>query len=316
MHKELATPTPFPLPRRSAIILAGVVVGLLALGSVADYAISEQLYSPGNTFGTVLAAYGETPALLALVAAGTLALIARPPVHMVLRWLLVLGGAALIVVGTTVTITRPEEFWDISLLLRAPIGIALGAGTIWATIHLARGATWQAACMVAALFVIVVGVEMVLIQGVKTVWERPRMRMLTDTGADFSPWWSPGFPEKEALIATGVDAKEFTSFPSGHTGNAAAAMVFTAVALLREDLRRWAPVALWAGAAWAGVVGLSRITLGAHFLTDTTAAFAVTFAALVVVSLLAVKVLRSGVLTRLESGAGTTTGPRHGRSAH
>src|SRR5690625_447429 len=111
MTRERAPQTASTIPRRSALIFGGVLLILFIAGSVADYSLANALYTPDNAFGTVLAAYGEAPALLALVAAGTLAVTARPPVHMVLRWLLIIGRAGLIIVGTPALIIRPGDYW-------------------------------------------------------------------------------------------------------------------------------------------------------------------------------------------------------------
>lgn len=306
-----------PIPRASVAIFAALIAAMFVVGSVADFSISQSLYAPENAFGVVLAAYGEAPALLALVAAGSLAMTARPPVHIALRWLLLLGGAGLIIVGTLALVIRPEEYWALPVPVRMLVALALAAGVIWATRAVSAGATWQAMCVVAAALFAVVAAEMVLVQGVKILWERPRMRMLTETGADFTPWWSPGYESKETLISQGVEASEFKSFPSGHTANAATAMMLTGFALLRADLRRYAPALFWIGALWALAVAGSRITMGAHFLTDTATGLLVSYACVLIVLTLASAALNRRVLDGLERPPRAPDAvPRHGRSDH
>ena len=317
MTRERAPQTASTIPRRSALIFGGVLLILFIAGSVADYSLANALYTPDNAFGTVLAAYGEAPALLALVAAGTLAVTARPPVHMVLRWLLIIGGAGLIIVGTLALIIRPEEYWALPAIVRTLIALALSAAAIWATARFSAGATWQAMCTLAAALFAVVALEMVLVQGVKIFWERPRMRMLAETGAEFSPWWSPGYEDRDALTAQGVESSEFKSFPSGHSANAATLMMLTGFALLREDFRRYTTRLFWIGAAWAFLVALSRLSIGAHFLTDTAAGLTFTFVVVLFVSVLAVKVLDAELLDRLpRGGPRPAPAPRHGRATH
>lgn len=304
------------IPWRSAGMLTGLILVFVVAGSLRDLEISQSLYTSENMFGVVLAGYGEAPALLALVAAGTLAITARPPVHMVLRWALIVGGAALIVVGAVALIVRPEEYWPLPVAVRGIISLALSSATIWATIRVSRESAWQAMCALAAALFAVVAIEMVLVQGVKILWERPRMRMLEETGASFAPWWSPGYPEKTELLARGVESSEFKSFPSGHAANAGVTMMLIGFALLREDLRRHTATLFWIGAGWALLVSFSRITVGAHFLTDTAAGLLLSLAAVIVVALAARWLLASGLLDRL-AGPEPDPGPaaRHGRPA-
>jgi len=317
MNRERAPENASTIPRRSALVFGGLLLILFIAGSAADYSLANALFTPENALGTVLAAYGEAPALLALVAAGTLAVTARPPVHLVLRWLLIIGGAALIIAGTLALIIRPEEYWALPTIVRTLIALALSAAAIWATARVSAGATWQAMCTLAAALFAVVAVEMVLVQGVKILWERPRMRMLAETGAEFSPWWSPGYEDRDALAAQGAEASEFKSFPSGHSANAATLMMLTGFALVRQDVRRHAARLFWVGAAWALLVALSRLTVGAHFLTDTAAGLAVTFVVVIIISALAVKVLDARLLDRLpRGGPRPAPAPRHGRATH
>ncbi|MFT4220479.1 MAG: phosphatase PAP2 family protein [Microbacterium sp.] len=61
-----------------------------------------------------------------------------------------------------------------------------------------------------------------------------------------------------------IVVSDFGSFPSGHTANAATMAVVLAVLFPRV----WVAVA---GAAWMALMAMSRMLLGAHWLTDTVA---------------------------------------------
>jgi undecaprenyl-diphosphatase len=69
-----------------------------------------------------------------------------------------------------------------------------------------------------------------------------------------------------------------TSFPSGHTTAAAASYAAFALVLSRGRTRRTQSVVVGAAAAMAGAVGLSRILLGVHWLTDVVAGLALGWA--------------------------------------
>lgn len=302
-----------PIPRSGVVVVITVIIAFLLVGSIADYAVSAWAYTPNTSFGTLFAAYGEAPSLMGLVAAGTLAFRAQPPVHRVLVGMLTVGGGALITVGTVALVFRPEENWDSPTPVRTLIAMGLAAATIYITTRASRAASWQAMCVVAGALFAVVAVEMVTVQGLKMLWERPRMRMITDTGAPFAPWWSPGYADKQSLLDQGVDPSEFASFPSGHTANAAVALALSAFGLLSNRAAVWAKYLWWVGAGWLVVVGVSRVVAGAHFLTDIAVGMAIGLGVVWVVLALAVRVLDSGILDRLVTTPAAGSHPvRHG----
>lgn len=279
--------------------LALLGIALLVVGAFGDFQISERLYTPENMLGTVLAAYGEAPALLALVAAGTLAWIAEPPVHAIIRWLLLFVGALLILTGSVALVVRALDNWPLPLAVHIIIGIGLSALTIFLVTRAGKNAPWQIILVLGTALVVVVAAELVVVQALKDLWERPRMRMLVETKADFSPWWSPGYSEKDALIAQGVPDSEFASFPSSHTAHAMVAIMLAGFAMLREEIARYRWLLFWIGVVWALFVGLSRITIGAHFLADIGASILITIACIALVTVLAGTILRAGSLDRL-----------------
>ena len=100
------------------------------------------------------------------------------------------------------------------------------------------------------------------------------MRLLVETGNEsyFMPWWKLGISLKSKLVADGVSSDEFRSFPSGHTGCAACAMLTILLPTLGKRLRGKERLCLCIGLAWTLIVAVSRLMMGAHFLTDVTAA--------------------------------------------
>jgi len=65
------------LSRKGLLIALGVAALLMIVGSFMDYPISMALYNESNPFGIFLAAYGEYPAMLGLLAAGVLLIAGR-----------------------------------------------------------------------------------------------------------------------------------------------------------------------------------------------------------------------------------------------
>ena len=89
-------------------------------------------------------------------------------------------------------------------------------------------------------------------------------------------WWQTGSALKDTLVAAGVAAEEFKSFPSGHTGNAAVLLLLGLLPQLDSRLEKKKPLLLGIGFGWTALVAFSRIIMGAHYLTDTTIGFTIT----------------------------------------
>lgn len=65
------------------------------------------------------------------------------------------------------------------------------------------------------------------------------MRLVAaDPRACFMPWWQPGQTLRNELVAAGVAAEEFKSFPSGHTANASALMLLSLLPCIRPALAK------------------------------------------------------------------------------
>lgn len=273
------------VPKTNVVVLSGILISLFVAGSLWDLSISQALYSPGNRLGTFLAAYGEIPAFLAWASSGTLFFMGRNvwtvPVLRILQGFVGVVSVGVAFVGGTVI---PLDYGDLSLFWTAPVALVLVGGVVATTWNLGREVDDAFVTRVAVVLFLVPFLEMIIVGVVKIFWERPRMRMLTETeGAAFMSWWQPGYPQREMLLEQGVLGEEFKSFPSGHTSNAATLMLLTAWAALSAKLRGRVSWLFWLGAAWAFLVAFSRITMGAHFLTDTVAGFSVTFLVLLAV---------------------------------
>ena len=110
-------------------------------------------------------------------------------------------------------------------------------------------------------------VSMLAINLIKMGWGRMRFRAMEGTSDGFTPWYLPqGFNSNE----------EFKSFPSGHVGNAALILFIT---LLPSFIPAWEnhkAKLKFVAFSWVTLVALSRIVMGAHFLSDVTIGFVVT----------------------------------------
>ena len=266
--------------KRDAVALALLLAACLCLGSVFDYQISCALLDPANLYGRAIEAMGELPFELCASAAGVM-LVRSADRSRAAGWIQAVLG---------VLIAAAVVAYEVHGALRVEGRLALVAGLVSLTLIVVgniaifsatRGASpaelrrW--AVMVLAVWVVQ---AIVLNLVVKPLWSRPRMRVIAVTpGLEFQPWWQIGHPGKASFIAAGVIKDGFRSFASGHTAHAAIGLMLAglpAAGLRRRPSRR--RVVFWAAVAVTSCVALGRIVAGAHFLSDVTCGFVLTFA--------------------------------------
>lgn len=258
---------------------------LLVVGSFFDAPISRALYNESSLFGSFFAAYGEYPAMLGFVAAGALLVIGHNRKRKVIGILQILSGAVLAVYGGLMACMLPTLYltWPVPVI--AFVGVICSAGTAAGLVWLCKNAPREEIIRVAAVIFFTILAELVLINLIKIPWGRPRMRLIArDPRATFMPWWQPGGELKNLLVAAGVAAEEFKSFPSGHAGNAVMLMLLGLLPRLNGRLAGKRCLLVGIGFIWACVVAFSRIIMGAHYLTDTVVGFAVGLACLLLVN--------------------------------
>ena len=279
------------LPERKILIATGIFLFLLMLiGSVWDFPISQMLYSPENPIGKFLAAFGEYPMGLALAAAGAMLLYARNREKKFIGILQIVLGALLILSAISTLAQVPAIQASISIVITTLLSVVLVGLTVWGTLCLCKGADRRTVMRVAIVFVLFVFAEMIIVNVIKIPWGRARMRLVAvDSRAYFMPWWQPGKELKDALVAAGVKAEEFKSFPSGHTANASSLMLLCLLPTICSKLESKRTLLFLIGVGWACIVAVSRIVMGAHYLTDTTIGLAVGFVTLILTTSILLK---------------------------
>ncbi len=110
----------------------------------------------------------------------------------------------------------------------------------------------------AAIVVLSVLSEEVIVNVLKVVVSRPRMRDLTDLSR-FVPWYRP------FSSTLGGD-----SFPSGHTAKAAGVFLLVLLPDIYENLKQRKYVFITLGSIWTVFIAAGRIIRAAHFASDVT----------------------------------------------
>lgn len=252
------------------ICAAGILLVLLAIGSSLDYELSKAIYNENNLFGVIFAAFGEYPATLGFVSAGTMLFLGRNTDKKGLAVFQSTSGVLLAVFGAVFACFAPSLYLPYKWI-GLVVGLVSAAATVIGTVYLCKNADREAIIKVAAVIFFVVLAEMIIVNVVKVPWGRPRYRLVANRpGAYFMDWWEVGGGLlKVNLLAAGVPAEEFKSFPSGHTANAAVLTLLGLIPVLKKSLKGKEDMLFGAGFLWACIVAFSRIIMGAHYLTDT-----------------------------------------------
>lgn len=264
--------------KKNGIILGSFLLACLVIGSVFDYQISSLLFNPHSYFGMLFASYGQLPAMLCFSVSGLLLIRIKKPT-LISRLLCITGFVLLTsfaVLGITLDpmLYIPNMPLGISALIAICI-VILTDGLIWK--YSASADRKQIKIFILVLLGTIL-TEIILINIIKIPWSRPRMRMIAiQPQAAFQPWWVIGSDMKDHLLTLGVAAEEFKSFPSGHSGNAACAMLLCVLPLITQQCKGKETMLFMIGVLFMLIVAFSRIIMGAHFLSDVTVGMSITF---------------------------------------
>lgn len=262
--------------RRYAMFAAAALLILMIVGSFADLPISRLLY-PGHesSFGQFFAAFGELPAFLSMTSGGILLFFIRDRLRKPLPLLAAIGSAVLVVGGVFLSVHEATDSvpampsW-VPLLVTVFFAALCGAFLILTTRSCPTKTVFRFVCTLIFCSV----VTMLLINVIKVPWGRARMRLIVATGNEtyFTPWWKAGKMLRDKLVADGISSDEFRSFPSGHTACAACSLLLILMPTLGKRFRGKQNICVICSAVWTAIVALTRICMGAHFLTDVAMA--------------------------------------------
>lgn len=266
--------------KKKFIIGVGSVLGIMMIiGTFFDDQISSMLFHPESKMGIFLASYGQLFAMLCCSCGGILLIrIADRKKKRSCISCYVTGAFLQLFAILGITMDPLLYIDGMSWMLSMIIALVLVIGSDILILKLSQGADRNQIKQFIIIILTTMFLEIILINLIKIPWGRPRMRMIAEQSeAFFQPWWVIGSEMKEQLMALGVASEEFKSFPSGHCGNAACALLLSLLPLICTKLKGKESLLMTIGILFTLVVAVSRIVMGAHFLTDVTVGMSITF---------------------------------------
>lgn len=260
------------------------ILGILAVGNL-DYTISKALIDRTSLFGEVFNLFGELPASLGLLI-GTAILFGTRRKDV--KWRSVLSGiiglvfmAMFAYLASFGTLRYLYEFSETGMpgsikALSLVIALLLVVVAIVGVNKIGEERLIRFRTHAMVLIALVV-TEMILVNVLKIIWARPRMRSI-ESIEQFKYWYQINGP---------MNSEEFKSFPSGHTANGFVMLAYTM--FIAAANKRWTTWAIAGATVWGVMVALSRVIMGAHFLSDVVVGGYVTILLFYVLRILVLK---------------------------
>ena len=279
--------------------VAAVLLALTVLGAFFDYEIAKALYlgekPTENFFGILFAFIGIIPTFVgwSFLGASILCLARRDVINKTKRRPLIALSVLLFILSffffcNTLMMVNSNAF-SVHFAIAYPIGIAVIIGAAALGYKLSRKSE-NPHLLKTVLFLSAVSIlVMIIIMSVKGIMDRPRFRFVQASANEdyFRSFWQSG-SDLKASLASGAVSDEFASFPSGHSAYAMfAVFLFPALADYIPRLDKYRFFLFVFGFVWWALTAFSRLTVGAHYLTDVCIAGIITilsYAAVVLVS--------------------------------
>jgi membrane-associated phospholipid phosphatase len=260
----------------------GLFAAFAVLAGIYDLVINKALYNPDSLFGQFFARLGEMPSYLAAPAAG--AILYRQGLGKAKWQKLVIGAFFILLTFGGWFFALSAWFWEnfvnhslpYAMVYKLFFSAFMTLLTLLCVSFVDKKAI-KKLLPFAVFLIIVTVVSNVIVQIMKMGWARQRFRTMVGSGdfSGFAPWYKPQFlfpspvrtPEYIAAVKA-ADSDAFRSFPSGHTVAAAASFAIIILPEMYKGLKKYALLFWIAPIAYTVAVAVSRIVMGAHYLSD------------------------------------------------
>lgn len=244
-------------------IFGVIIIALLGIGAFADLSISHVLYNPTSIFGNVFEIVGELPSTFIATLCALIIAVSQTKIN----WKSI-GSGILAILFSLMAGIMLIAYWDgpnVLALILALIILGINYFLAKSICKAGNPKAYQAAKLGLQLFLIVI----VTFNLIKLGWGRERYRHMIEIGSfeGFSAWFIP------QGLASG---NEFMSFPSGHSANSSIILWITLLPAFIPSLATKENLLKIVAGIWIACVMVSRIVMGAHFLSDVTVGMSIT----------------------------------------
>lgn len=256
--------------RTEIIVFYVFAAAAMVVASFFDLKIDIALNDPSNPFAVWLYRTGEFPSRLICPIAG--AVIFRCTDKKAVAAIgaaLCLGGSAYMGYYIGKHFFVEEYRMAFSLLW----GIGFGVAALYAVRFVTVPDEFKRPLFTAA--VIGVGVmtaQLLTVDIMKNLWGRVRFRDLLSSGScdDFTAWF----------VINGKNGNK--SFPSGHTAGAGMSYLLMLLPFIDKKREKYRAVYFWCPFIYTSAVALTRLVMGAHYLSDVTVGGVIAFSCVLV----------------------------------
>ncbi len=256
--------------KRSIIISTAVIavlLGILSVGTL-DYRISVAMVDKSSTFGKIFRDIGELPAVFGMFLGVTILYGARQrrvmwknilssviaiPFMLLFSYSVFFMPARYIYEHTEGGIPTAVKYVIYALALVLFIAAVI-------VINRQKPEKVREYKKAGLVLLILIFTELILVNIVKILWARPRMRSIQSI-EQFKYWYQINGPST---------SEELKSFPSGHVANAFTLLAYSLfIPKNKPTMKKWF---IAFALLWGTLVAVSRIVIGAHFFSDVVVA--------------------------------------------
>ena len=264
------------------LIVGGILLIGLLLGSFFDLQINTAIFDRYNGFGLVASSFGMIPGYATLsVFGGALIALTLKNKKFHVAWQVVFMILALVMYGLS-TYFLGKDVFSINGFYNEKLHPWLGCiimGVVMAPcVYFGYwlGKKNENPKMWIIILVLAAAMFMALVPGttlLKSIMHRPRYRIAVYEGyAPFHNWWQACKEYNTYIKTVGLPLtkEEFKSFPSGHSCAVMCGLILaTIIPMLNKNWAKYQVLFFYVAFGWGLVVMFSRMLVGAHYLTDT-----------------------------------------------